>query len=261
MSHGDPTLEQKVRDLKEERSGIHPDKSGGEFLSTQAQKRYFEIEKELEQLRSLEQVPSQQLIPVSQLPALIEALGGAIALKNHQSAQDLEREFRRASKLDLSRKYRPPKISSGVAAAVVGFLFTQAPALAEHPLMGPFFASQTGLIVLGYAFFLSLGVLALAWFRERREASLIANLMSRNILAEVLKSLESLPAGHLFEETELRHLLFRHAMRWNRSVLFPSLDEETFDNVFDVQLQRLIEREVLRESPVKRGIDRIFEKL
>lgn len=259
MTPNDSMIEQRIFALREERSGLHPDKNGGEFVSSEAQRRYLEIDEELDQLRSQGVASGQELITLSQLPALIKALNGS-ALMKQPSSRELEREFRRTAKQERSRKYLTPKISSSVAAAVVAFLFTQAPALAEHPLLGPFFESQIGLAVLGYAFAISLTVLAFSWIRERKEASLIARLTSRSLLTEVGRELDQIPAGHLIGEMELRDLMLDHLLTRRRSALFPVLDEETLDSALEVQLQRLVEREVLQESAVRRGIERVFEK-
>ncbi|NNH47609.1 hypothetical protein [Stenotrophomonas maltophilia] len=260
MAHNDLTLEKRILALREERSGLHPDKNGGEFVSPAAQKRYLEIEDELDQLRSQGETSGQELIPLSQLPALIEALNGS-AQKHQASAKELEREFKRSATQDISRRYLTPKISSGVAAAVVAFLFTQAPSLAEHPFLGRFFASPSGMVVLAYAFAISLALLAWSWIRERAEASLIARLTSRSILVEVGSHLDILPRGHLIEEAELRELMFKNLVRRRSLVLYRVLDEEMLDGAFEMQLQRLVERRVLKESAKRSSVDRVFEKL
>lgn len=260
MAHSDLTLEKKILALREERSDLHPDKNGGEFVSAAAQKRYLEIDEELEQLRSQGRTPGQELIALSQLPALIEALNGSV-LTHRASAKDMERDFKRTAAQEISRRYRAPKISSGVAAAVVAFLFTQAPTLAEHPFLGQFFASPWGMIVLTYAFATSLALLAWSWIRERAEAALIARLSSRSMLAEVGSRLDAFPAGHLIDEMELRYLMFDGLVRGRRSVLSPVLDEEMLDGAFEMQLQRLVERKVVKESAKGSGVDRVFEKL
>ncbi|WP_414604377.1 hypothetical protein [Stenotrophomonas sp. AR029] len=259
MAHSDLTLEKKITALREERSDLHPDKNGGEFVSAAAQKRYLEIDEELEQLRSQGRTSGQELIALSQLPALIEALNGSV-LTHRTSAKDLEREFKRTAAQEISRRYRTPKISSGVAATIVAFLFTQAPTLAEHPFLGQFFASPWGMIVLTYVFATSLALLAWSWIRERAEAALIARLGSRSMLAEVGSRLDVFPAGHLIDEMDLRYM-FDGLVRGRRSVLSPVLDEEMLDGAFEMQLQRLVERKVLKESEKRSGVDRVFEKL
>lgn len=260
MRGSDLTIEQRILALREERSSLHPDKNGGEFVSPEAQKRYLEIDDELDALRSPGIAPSQELTQLSQLPALMEALNG-LALRHQASAKDLEREFKRTATEEISRRYLTPKISSGVAATVVAFLFTQAPSLAEHPFLGRFFASPLGTAVLVYAFAISLALLAWSWIRERAEASLIARLTSRSILAEVGRHLDVFSAGHLIDEVELRELMFKGLVRRRSPVLYRALDEEMLDGAFEMQIQRLVERKVLKESARRSGVDRVFEKL
>lgn len=261
-------VENRIRALKEERSTLHPDKSGGgAFLSEEALARFVAIDEELDRLRDESAGKGQEMIPISQLPALIEVVGGALASTRKSSAQELERELKNSAKEGLSRKYRMPKLSSAAAAAVVGFLFTQAPSLSEHPVLGTFFASQTGLAALGYAFALALFILSIAWMREQRESLLIKQLASREHLRKVVEQLDSSVAGQLIGESDLYRLLFGRVIRGRRRVavpffdVSPGLDDETLDSIFEVHLQRLLERHVLKEAETKGGIERVFERL
>lgn len=250
--------EEVLSSLKEERASLHPDKNGGEFRTKEDQKRYYFISDALNHIA--ENGSSNQMIPVSQLPAIIESISKSLAVQNTPSAI-IEKNIKESFRSDLGRKYMVPKVGSGIFAGITGFLFTQATALMEHPVVGPFFSSPVGVQLLGMGFLGSVGLFIISWIMERKEETQSSYLLSEGALHDIYDMIRHEAENGYIEVHRVR----RHFTRSHRPdlgpfniILPPRLSPEIVDQILDVQLKRLEDRKAI-ELVDRPGIDKVYK--
>lgn len=247
-----------VSELKEERASLHPDKNGGDFKTSDEEERYHFLNEALNHVE--ETLNSTQMIPVSQLPAIIESISKSLSIQSSPPAL-IEKNIKESFRSDLGRKYMAPKIGSGVFAGITGFLFTQATALMEHPVVGPFFSSPEGVQLLGIGFLGSVGLFIISWMQERREESRSTYLLSEEALHEIYGTMKREAENGEIEIYRIRRF-FTRSHRPNMgpmNILFtPRLSPQIVDQILEVQLSRLEERKVI-EQVEKPGIDKVYK--
>lgn len=226
--------------LKDERAALHPDKSGGKFKSDDEERRYHFLDEAIKYVG--EKMHSTQLIPMSQLPAIIEAVGKTFAAQNNTPA-NAEKALKESFRADLERKYIVPKIGSGIFAAISGFLFTQASTLMDHPVVGPFFRGQDGISFLGLAFVISVVMFIFSWVREKGEESKATRLLSEDALHHIYHLMERVSQNGLVEIYRLRRLMAEES--WHPFRDLNRLSEQVVEQILQVQLQRLVERQAI----------------
>jgi hypothetical protein len=244
--------------LKEERATLHPDKNGGEFKSKEEESRYHFISDALKEIS--EKNSSTQMIPVSQLPAIIETISKSLAVQNNPPAL-IEKNIKESFRSDLGRKYMAPKVGSGIFAGITGFLFTQASTLMEHPVVGPFFSTPEGMSLLGMGFLGSVGLFIISWMQERREEARSTYLLSEDALHDIYHMMKSEAEDGFIEIHRVRRFFTRsHRPDFGPlNMLFPPrLSPQVVDQILEVQLSRLEERKAI-ELVKKPGIDKVYK--
>ena len=246
--------------LKDLRSNLHPDKNGGTFSSEEEEEQYHFLNEAINQLEIRSQYENQ-LIPVAQLPTLIDAIGKTITTQHQPNPIDVKISCRESFRKDLSRKYFGPKIGSGIFAAVTAFLFTQSPNLIVHPLVGDFFKSQTGLLSLAMLFLVSVSLFILTWLKERFEEKILNYLLSEEALGHIYSIVEEHSNGGEIATNDIRAKIRSLCSRKNYTPISvfirPRLSHANIDMILDVQLQKLIDRKVL-ELVDKPSIERVY---
>ena len=243
--------------LKDERATLHPDKSGGGFKSKKDEERYHFLNEAIDRIS--EKTHSVQLIPMSQLPAIIEAIGKSLAAQNNAPAI-AEKHLKESFRQDLGRKYIGPKIGSGIFAGITGFLFTQSSALMSHPVVGPFFSSKDGVAFLGIVSVASVVMFIISWMQEKGEESKATHLLSEGVLHDIYRLMQSVSNDGLVEAHELRRAMAYESrgMLRDAGLFGQRLSEQMLDQILQIQLQRLVERQAI-ELVNKPGISRVYK--
>lgn len=253
--------------LKEKRAELHPDKNGGEFTSEEQRKFYHRVDDAITYLESkIEE--SKDLIPLSQLPTIIDSITTSIAKQNKPSAIQIQRDLKNDFRSELSRKYITPKIGSGVFAGISAFLFAKAGDFADHPLLSGYLGGETGLMVLGQIFIISSLFFVITWVREKKEEGLASYLMTDSALKQIYSSVKD----HMSDEcivttSDIRNALMfgdrYHHIRTPLDMFFPirpRLSPEAIDRILELQLSKMLERQVLEEID-KPGLDKSYRVL
>ena len=246
--------------LRERRSQLHPDKNGGLFKSEADEKQYHFLDDAIKQVELKAQSDSQ-LIPISQLPAIVESITKSIAIQNEPNSAEIERAFKESLRSDLSRKYIGPKIGSGIFAVITGFLFSQAKSLIEHPVVGGIFETKLGMDMLILMFVSSVVLFVITWIKERREDKLSNYLLSEESLREIYYLVKELSDSEMIETNDIRRAI-RGTYSHRRVSPFdifirPKLSYEIMDKILEVQLQRLIDRKVIEVVDIP-SIERVY---
>ncbi|WP_157360231.1 hypothetical protein [Aliagarivorans marinus] len=252
------SVDEVLAELKEERAALHPDKNGGKFRSNKEEERYHFISEAITHIN--EKNSSNQMIPVSQLPVIIESISKSLAVQNNPPAI-VEKNLKESFRSDLGRKYMAPKVGSGIFAAVTGFLFTQSSTLIEHPVLGTFFNSVFGFQLLGIGFLVSVGLFLVYWMQERREEAQSTYLLSEDALHDIYHMMERESENGLVELHRIRRFYTRsHRPGFGpMNILFsPRLSPQVVDQILEVQLNRLVERKAI-EQLERPGIDKVYK--
>lgn len=253
--------------LKEKRAELHPDKNGGEFTSDDQQKSYHRMDAAISFLESKIE-DSKELIPLSQLPTIIDSIATSIAKQNKPSATQIQRDLKSDFRSELSRKYITPKIGSGVFAGVSAFLFTKAGDFADHPLLSSYLGGDIGLAVLGQVFIISSLFFVFTWIREKKEEGLASYLMTDSALKQIFSAVKShMNDDGIVTTSDIRGALtfgdrYRH-IRTPLDLFFPirpKLSPEAIDRILEIQLAKLLERKVLEELG-KPGLEKSYKVL
>jgi hypothetical protein len=170
-------LESIRKGIRAERAAIHPDKTGGEFASQQAKRRYQTLDEGLKYVDASRNA-AHGLVQLSQLPEIIQVLRSLQTPHLQADIAQLRNECRDDERKFLHSRYMLPRLSSGIIAAVCGFLFTFSGQMKDHPLLGGLATSPgfTGfLLVFGMP---SLMLFLATWFRERMEEAFVDSLLT-----------------------------------------------------------------------------------
>jgi len=254
-------IQEIIKALKKRMSKLHPDNNSQQ---SQTEKQKEDWQELVSAKEFMENKNDNQLISLSQLPALIKSLNAStlvpIETRITKLKNDAHESFHRSNAL--------PRISSGVFAAITGFLFTFSGAIKDHPLLGEWLSTSTSQMVLLGLMFYSGVFFIYTWIREKRQEEKVAWLTSnegiKRILAQVLKRERDeksnnikITHGELMSEISGRDSL-RHsesvALILSRARLPLSITEK----IVDIQIESLLERGVLVELPVK-GFEKTYE--
>jgi hypothetical protein len=245
--------------LKKIVSSVHPDKNGGVFRSEQDKDTLLRTQSALEYIEAQSQ-SDQALIPLSQLPAIVSAVSQALASRPATDSQVLRAGYMADAKARISRRYVLPKVSSGVFAAITGFLVAFPDKFANHPILGPFLAERLTQLGLLAMVFYSGVFFVMAWFRERRTEAHAEYLMSERALVHLFDIIT-----HHASQGDTGRVSSRHIMdavqnmagyRPHSHILLSSMllgsrvDLQTLENAASIQTQRLVERRLLSRVDV-----------
>ncbi|MFK0268312.1 hypothetical protein [Pseudomonas asiatica] len=250
----DTELESVREELKKIMSSVHPDRNGGNFSSEEDKSRFLRVQEALRFLE-LNAHTGSAMIPVSQLPAVINALSQALSTTSSPNANALQSNYMPDARARISRRYALPKIGSGVFAAVTGFLFAFPEKLGEHPILGPMMnETVTQALLLSLMMYSGL-FFVISWYKEKRAEANAEYLMSESALSQLFDII----TNNSRENSETRRVSSRQILEavecvaeQNRNsgslalLIFGSRVElPTIESAAAIQTQRLIERKVL----------------
>lgn len=235
------------RALKSKISKLHPDNNDS-IDQTEDQKKSWE---ELMSAKEyMEKNGDNQLISISQLPALLKAINSNSVVPIETRISDIKKDFREVA----HRRNTMPRIGSGIFAAITGFLFSFSGAMNDHPLLGEWLAyRESQMILLGLMFYSGVFFIY-TWVREKKQEETVAWLTSNEGIKEIFRrTLRTKYHGNQ-----------RDNLRISASDIISEIDEESrplraiSEKVALIQIDSLIERGVLIEMPIK-GFEKEFE--
>lgn len=249
----DPSL--LARDLKAIMTSIHPDKTNGEFES-EGHKARFHRAKEAVDFVEARATVGTEMIPISQLPALVQAMSQALVLSRSSSSKELRTDFVTDARAQISQRLFVPRLSSGAFAGASAFLFAFPEKIEKNPIFLPLMKSDVWqgfvLILLAY----SILFFILTWYWEKRAEAHVERLMSESATAGLFTSIVDFARPNDgFEKisaSQIRGILARDlGYRTGRSRLWWSglsglpAGRGTIEKAAAVQIQRLVERKAL----------------
>lgn len=236
---------------------LHPDKSGGEFLSDRDKSRFMKA-RALIGLLDGEGRDGDASDDATALARSTRAIGDGRNLRRSAAAQfRLQMRVLADARRRISGHFAVPKIvSAAVAAALAVTLLTQD--AGNNQLLGPWL----GVPWVGASLWTLTGLGALAfavlWWVERSAGKRAEHLLSEAALVQLFAQARScadrhgragkLTAWDMRRATEM--LVHGHGAR-SRALpgwkFLGALDFTTLDRIATIQMQRLIDRRVLRE--------------
>ena len=157
------SIEDILLAIKKEQALIHPDKNEGKgFAKPEDESRWHRLSEAKQFLESYQVA----VIPVSQLPALINAIRAPVA----ETQEDRSSRLAEMARVRLRQQYFAPKLTSCCCAAVFAFLVTASSSLKTNPVLGVFFENpqmqRTSSLALLTLLLYSGLFFILAWVRE-----------------------------------------------------------------------------------------------
>lgn len=245
--------------LKRVMSSVHPDKNGGSFKSDQDKALFMRTKAALDYIE-LQSQSDLALIPLSQLPAIISAVSQALNVRPALDSQTLQSNYMADAKARISRRFVLPKISSGVFAAITGFLVAFPDKFQKNPILGPILGERiTQLMLLSLVVYSGL-FFVLAWYRERGAEARAEYLMSERALGDLFEMvIHHAGSGAPSRRVSSRQILEAvrniagyqaHSLPFPMAFLGSRVDLQTLEKVASIQTQRLVERKLLTRVDV-----------
>lgn len=254
------------QELRARISDFHPDKSGGEFVSSDRKTEYDHIKTARDFVSNRER-SSKDLVAIDQLPALLNAMQLAQNAQAQGNDRQIRAEVRDENRQDLHSRYVAPRVGSGVFAAITGALFTFSESLADHPVLGTLTATyemQLGLLALsGYSaiFF------GLTWYFEQRAEARIDFLLSEQgmelVFDDLVRDLRN-KGDHLqFSTRRVATIVSEYCGVRRSGGPFPVLlgrqrvKPSTIDRIVQLHISEWESRGVIREREAP-SVDRVY---
>lgn len=251
--------------IKEEMAELHPDnviENDGKFSSPQAEQRWHLLNEAKE---FVEHYPehSAAMIPLAQLPALINALRPPPTISPTDARNTLLNHYSEISK----RRMFLPKVTAGVVSAVCVFLVTASSALKDHPILGRFIMDpgiQSVLLVLIAA---SAAMFLLLWISEGQRQSYLSWVLTsagtRNVFLVLIRRMVLIgdSAGR-FSLDELTAAIARRRSRPSiidtcRVLMGHAIDWSIAEESAKLMITRLLDEGIITAGP-KIGLDKTY---
>lgn len=255
-----------LESLKDKRAKIHPDKNGGEFSSTAKKDEYHLLNDAVAYVeKSFEN--SNQLIPLSQLPVIIESITSSFANQSTGSIIEAHKNLKIELNSEISRKYLISKIVLGFLMFMSAFVFLQSGNLGNHLLLADFSNTKAFLIIVALAFNLCFLLFVYLWFKERKLQEMSNFLMGDDALQYIFYRLKK-------EKDSENTIVMSKVKDFLRNTdgggfglssskiqhSFKVLDRDMTDRIIELQLEKLLRRKVIKELD-EIGLDKKFEVL
>jgi hypothetical protein len=268
----DPITPQSVRAvIRQQIAALHPDRSGGEFPSSDVKERYHRLCEALSALDGQLPVPAALDALVQRFETIENRLAVVLASQQMASEATVSKRSREDIRRDARTPYSSRKIGSGVFGAISGAVLTLSAFLKDNPLFGAIPRNPYLLGTLGSVFVLSGVAFGLLWFKEHRAGRRAEWLMSHYGLSVLLRQLigyrdqgESEEKEVYVTNSELVRAIFE-SRRWSRSpvlrsiegLLHPRLPTALAETIAGQHFQELLARGVIRPSGL-RGIEPVY---
>lgn len=244
--------------IRQKMVAIHPDKTGGEFPSRDKKAEYLRLQQALDYVNSLLK-PPKDLIPLSQVTALVEAVAKTISAKSTRTPEEAKRSCRNDIRIDLTRRQFVPRITSAAFAAGFAGLIGLSELTKDNPLYTKATQIPDVQIVFGIGLISSAVLFVFTWIREALEEQRVQWMMSEDgSLALMSRAIRM--AGHDRDHyiTLTRRILVdiltdRYGRRKNvltqPARLFCTLPASAVDKVADYLLATYVAKGVLEVVP------------
>jgi len=254
------------QELRARISDLHPDKGGGEFDSADQKIEYDDVKTARDFVSTLKH-SSRNLVPMHQLPALLNAMQLAQNTQTQGNDRQLRAEVRDENRQDLHSRYVAPRVGSGVFGAITGALFMFSESLADHPVLGSLTASYEMQVVLLALSGYSAIFFGLTWYFEQRAEAKIDFLLSEQgiqlLFDELVRDLRN-DGDHLqFSTRRLAKIVSKYCSArrsigplpvfFGRQRVKPS----TIDRIVQLHLSEWESRGVIREMEAP-SVDRVY---
>jgi len=252
--------------IKEEMAELHPDnviENDGKFSSKHTEQRWHILNEAKE---FVERYPehSVAMIPIAQLPALINALRPPFTVSSTDARNTLLNHYSEISK----RRMFLPKVTAGVVSAVCVFLVTASSALKDHPILGHFIMNtqvQTALLMLIAA---SAAMFLLLWLREGQRQSYLSWVLTsagtRNVFLYLIRYRMDVreDSDGRFTLDDLTAAIARRRPRPSimdpyRVLVGHTIDWSIAEESAKLMIARLLEEGIVTEGP-KIGLDKTY---
>ena len=235
---------------------LHPDKSGGEFMSDGDKARFMKARRAIELLNSdgSADAPGATTQLAGAPHAITDASAPAASPENEHRLQMM---LLAGARNRIAQYFAAPRIVSSVLAAVLLVLVVTADLFEGNPLLGPLLSQAEVLIFLAVLALASATVAAALWFCERAAVARAEHLLSESALGELFelarrcarrqgrigqlsgfdirRGADALADGCAGERAPRTRRLLRR-----------SLDATTRESITLIQTRRLLARRVIR---------------
>ena len=234
---------------------LHPDKSGGEFMSDRDKARFMKARALVELLDA----GPQEEPGATPLPSAPRAISDARIIR--RPAKTLHRLHMRTmadARQRIARHFSAPKIASAATGAAALLVTALSDLFEANPVLGPLLAEPAAVIVLLSLACAGAGASMAFWSLERSVEARAEHLMSEAALGDIFDQarlcadrhgrIGQLSAWDVRRAIEmLIHGRSRPARSRGRWTSLAALDLPILERIAAIQMQRLIERRVLRE--------------
>ena len=167
-------------ELTLKRNELHPDKTNGSFPSEEQKAQYLKLNQAIEYVDK-QSSKELALIPVSQVPAIVEAISKALSVQQpaRQIAQT-ETAIRETHSRQVSISLKFPRLSALTLGAICGGIFTFWDMIKDNPVLGDLILSQTARSLWGTLFFVSAVFFVWTWIYEQMTQGRVEFLLSED---------------------------------------------------------------------------------
>lgn len=137
ISENDPKEIRKV--LSQMRAEIHPDKTGGNFLSKEVSNRFYEISNAIEYIEQILTNSKSDNIPVpmQDLTELIKVIRDLVPPQNKIDIAEEKLDTSIKNSIDqIKLRFRTPKIAISTITTIISFIWIFPNTIKEHPVLG-----------------------------------------------------------------------------------------------------------------------------
>jgi hypothetical protein len=260
-------FESLSRELHERLAELHPDKTGGQFDSEECEREYQEVRAARDFVRAQDST-NRDVVPVDQLPALLNALKVAQNSQSNSEDREIRAEVRDENRKDLHARYTAPRVGSGVFAGITGALFTFSESLADHPVLGELAGSylmQLSLVVLSAYSAIFFG---LTWYFEQRAEARVDFMLSEEgmqmVFDELVRRPELEAGGRRFSRRTVARIVSSYCGSRSRSGALPIMigrqrvKPSTIDRIVQLHVSEWENRGVIREVE-QPSVERLYE--
>jgi hypothetical protein len=247
-------------ELSQKRNALHPDRFGGDFKSDDHKQQYTRICDALDFIRNAKE-KGLAVIPVSQLPMIIESVTRALAIRQQTDLQiaQAKSSLKASYNREISLALRLPRISSAIAGAIAAAAFAFWGNISANPVLSSLSSLSLTQILWSEAFLLSGAIFLATYWYEQYTQSYLDLLLSEDGLLFLVRKLISITTkdqshvdaqGNLrFSKRELVQViksLTTIGESWWLHLFSHTLSENTAAECADVVLAKLEKRGMKR---------------
>lgn len=253
------------KELKNQLTQLHPDRSGGKFPSEAHEREYHRYAEALEYLES----QGGMLVPVAAATELVRQVTETVATLTRQPVEERILKATADHQANIKQQFRMPKISLGAISAALGYVLLFPQQFAEHPFLRELLYWPRMALWWGVAVYVLAVLWLWTWILERQlkaQVNRVFSLAHHRAVLEAVKGKE----GPVFSRSALQgHLDPRQPKPLPRRALLPrniGVDLSVLERATDLAIERYLERGWIRrvqpdEMDRSHGVDEWFRIL